>query len=95
MQENLEVGTFSEGHPTFSWEDNDNKPLKYTHMPTLHRKFEKNITINETAWPRSQFQHCCICERFIYSHDLSAYFAVLRLRTDGREYINCSQIHNT
>ncbi len=32
------------------------------------------------------------CERFIYSHDRSTYFPVLRLRTD-RGNLNCSQIH--
>jgi hypothetical protein len=39
----------------------------------LHWKFETNIPWNETAWPRSQFLHSCICERFIHSmHDRSA-----------------------
>jgi hypothetical protein len=34
------------------------------------------------------FLHSCICERFIYSHVRSAYFAILRLRTDhGNIYI--------
>jgi hypothetical protein len=49
---------------------------------TLYRKFETNVPINETARPRSQFPHSCICERFIYSHYWFAYFAVMRLRTD-------------
>ncbi len=35
-------------------------------------KFETNIPRNETAWPRSQLLHSCICEQFIYSHDRSA-----------------------
>jgi hypothetical protein len=47
-----------------------------------HRKFETNIPRSETARPPSQCLHSCICERFIYAHDLSAYFAVLCLRTD-------------
>jgi hypothetical protein len=35
-----------------------------------------------------------ISEQFIYSHNRSAFFAVLRLRTDrGNTYINCSQKH--
>jgi hypothetical protein len=38
----------------------------------LYRKFETNIPRNETARPRSQFLHSCICARFIYSHDRSA-----------------------
>jgi hypothetical protein len=49
---------------------------------TLHRKFETKIPRNETARPRSQVLNSCICERIIYSHERSAYFAVLRLRTD-------------
>jgi hypothetical protein len=33
--------------------------------------FKTNIPRNETARPRPQFLHSCICERFIYSHDRS------------------------
>jgi hypothetical protein len=51
-------------------------------LAALYRKFETNIPKNETARPCSQFLHSCICERFIHSYDWSAYFAVLRLRTD-------------
>ncbi len=39
----------------------------------VYRKFETNIPRNETAWPQSQFLHLCFCERFICSHDRSAY----------------------
>jgi hypothetical protein len=54
----------------------------------LHRKFETNIPKNETARPRSQFLHSCVCEQFIHSHDRSAYFGALRLWTDrGNIYI--------
>ncbi len=44
----------------------------------MHRKFETNIPRNETARPRSQTLHPCICEGFIlvYFQDRSAYFAV-------------------
>ncbi len=42
---------------------------------TVYRNFETNIPGNETARPQSQFQHSCFCERFIYSHDQSAYSA--------------------
>jgi hypothetical protein len=45
---------------------------------TLNQKIETNIPRNETARPRSQFLHSCIGERFIYSHDRSAYFAIKR-----------------
>jgi hypothetical protein len=38
----------------------------------LYRKFEASISRNETARPRSQFLHSCICERFIYFHGRSA-----------------------
>jgi hypothetical protein len=36
----------------------------------MYGKFgETTIPRNETAPPRSQFPHSCVCERFIYSHD--------------------------
>ncbi len=59
---------------------------------TLYRKFKTNISRNENAWPRSQIPHSCISQRFIHSHDRSAYFAAKYV---GRswEYINRSQIH--
>ncbi len=57
---------------------------------------------NETVCPRyfknriimfflsvSTMPHSCICERFIYSQDLSAYFAA----DQSWEYMNHSQIH--
>ncbi len=44
----------------------------------LYRKFETHIPRNETARPPSQFPHSCFCERFIYSHDRSAYFAAAK-----------------
>ncbi len=37
------------------------------------------ISRNETARPRSQFPHSCICGRFIYSQDRSTYFAAAKL----------------
>jgi hypothetical protein len=36
------------------------------------------ITRNETAQPRSQFLHACICEPFIYSQNRSAYLAATK-----------------
>jgi hypothetical protein len=48
----------------------------------LYRKFETSIPKNENGRPCSQFLHSCIWEQFIYSHDCSAYFAILRLRND-------------
>jgi hypothetical protein len=41
----------------------------------LYRKSDLGIPRNETARPRSQFLHLCICEQFIYSQDRSAYLA--------------------
>jgi hypothetical protein len=42
---------------------------------TQYRKFETNIPRKGISRPQSQFPHSCICERFIYSHDRSAYSA--------------------
>ncbi len=44
----------------------------------LYRKLGKNIPNKETARPQSQFLHSYICERFIYSHDRSAYLAAAK-----------------
>ncbi len=38
-------------------------------------KFETNIPRKGTARPQSQFPRPCVCERFIYSRDRSAYSA--------------------
>jgi hypothetical protein len=54
--------------------------VQETGKNAVPEKFEANNPRNETSRP--QFLHSCSCERFIYSHDLSAYFAILRLRTD-------------
>ncbi len=40
---------------------------------TLYRKFDLCIPKNETARPHSQFLHSCICERFMYSPNQSAF----------------------
>jgi hypothetical protein len=56
-----------------------NTTMSYTYTAkTLYRKLETNIRRNETAPPRSQFLHIGICERFIYSHDRSAYCAAAK-----------------
>ncbi len=39
---------------------------------TKCRKFETNIPRQGISGPQSQFQHSCVCERIIYSHDGSA-----------------------
>ncbi len=57
----------------------------------LYRKFETNIPRNDTVRPRSLFLYSCICERFKFSHDWSAYFAVLRLRTDRGNIVGAQE----
>ncbi len=59
---------------------------------TLCRKSELCIPSNETARPRSRFLHSCICDRFIYSQDRSAYLAAAKQAERSWEYINRSQI---
>ncbi len=40
---------------------------------TKYRNFETNIPRKGISGTQSQFPHSCVCERFIYSHDWSAY----------------------
>ncbi len=54
---------------------------------TRYRKFETNIPRKGIDRPHSQFPHSCVCERFIYSLNRSAYSTVDR----SWEYINRSQ----
>ncbi len=44
-------------------------------MKTQYRKFETNMPRKGIVRPQSQFPHSCVCERFIYSQDLTAYSA--------------------
>jgi hypothetical protein len=60
---------------------------------TQYRKFETNIPRNGIAGPQSQFPHSCLCERFIYSHDRSAYSAAVKDVDRFWEYIKRSQTH--
>jgi hypothetical protein len=53
---------------------------------TLYHKSEFWIPRNKTARPRSQFIHSCICERFIYSQDQSAYLAAAKQADRSWEY---------
>ncbi len=53
---------------------------------THYREFETNIPKEEIARPRSQFQHSCVCERFIYSHDRFAYPAAGKYVDRSWEY---------
>ncbi len=63
----------------------------YTAM-TQYQKFKTNIPREGIAWPQSQFAHSCVCERFTYSHDRSA-FPVGKYVDRSWEYINRSQTH--
>jgi hypothetical protein len=58
---------------------------------TAIRKFKTNIPKKGITRPQSQFPHSCVCERFIYSHDRSAYPAAGNMWTETWEYINRSQ----
>ncbi len=66
---------------------NSNAGLYYSHLypvfgdksrhtaKTKYRNFETNILRKGISGPQSQFPHSCCCERFIYFHDRSPYFA--------------------
>jgi hypothetical protein len=47
-----------------------------------YRKLETNITRKVIVWPQSKFPHSCVCERFIYFHDRSAYSVAGNMCTD-------------
>ncbi len=49
---------------------------------TLHRKFKQILPEMKMRGLSFPILHSYICERFIYSHDPSTCFTVLRLRTD-------------
>ncbi len=49
--------------------------LLYFTAKTQYRKYETNISKKGILWLQSQFPHSCVCERFFYSHDQSAYSA--------------------
>jgi hypothetical protein len=58
---------------------------------TQYRKFETNIPSKGLVRPQSQFPHSCVCERFSYSNDRSAYSAAGNYVDRSWEYINDSQ----
>jgi hypothetical protein len=47
----------------------------FKHCQAQYQKVETNIPRKGIARPQSQFPHSCVGERFIYSHDRSAYSA--------------------
>jgi hypothetical protein len=55
---------------------------------------KKNIPRKGIARSQSQFPYSCVCERYIYSHDQSAYIFCCRKYADlSWEYIDRSQKH--
>jgi hypothetical protein len=63
------------------------------HCKELIPKIQTNIPRKGIARPQSQFQHSCVCERFIYSHNRSAYSAAGNMVDESWEYINRSHTH--
>ncbi len=51
------------------------KNLNCCTAKTQYQKFKTNIPRKQIVRPQSQFPHSCVCERFIYSHNRSAYSA--------------------
>ncbi len=49
---------------------------RFTTSPALQRRSDLCIPRNETSRRHFQFSYSCICERFIYCHHRSAYFAI-------------------
>jgi hypothetical protein len=47
-------------------------------LPALYRKSDLCIPRNETARPRSQFLHSCLCEGYLYFQDRYAYLAAAK-----------------
>ncbi len=60
---------------------------------TQYRNFEKSIPRKGIARPQSHFPHLCVCERFKYSHDGSAYSAAGKYVDRTWKYINRSHPH--
>jgi hypothetical protein len=63
----------------------------YCTEKTQCRKFETNIPRKGIARSQSNFPHLCVCGRFIYLHDRSAYSATGKYVDRSWEYINRSQ----
>ncbi len=50
---------------------------------TQYRQIETSVPRKGIAEPQSQFPHSCVCERFLYSHNRSAY-------SDAGKYVDRS-----
>ncbi len=55
--------------------------------------FKQIFPEKELRGLRSQFPHSCVCERFIYLHNRSAFSAAEKQVDRSWEYINRSQTH--
>ena len=64
---------------------------RYIPCHTLQRKSHLCVPRKGIARPQSQFTHSCVCERFIYSQNRTAYSAAGNMWTDPG--INYSQTH--
>ncbi len=64
---------------------------------TQYCKFETNIPRKGIARPQSQFPRSCVCERFIYSHNVVCLFCCRKIcgPIRGILYINRSQTHES
>ncbi len=71
------------------------KPSKFGffYRTTLQKKSPLCIHFLGIAQPKSQFLHSCVCERFIYSQDLSTYFPAAEQADRSWKHINVSQIY--
>ncbi len=70
--------------------------MKYTWKApqrTNTENWKKNIPRKGIAWQQSQFPNSYVCERFIYSHDHSAFSAAGKIVDQFWEYIIRSQTH--
>ncbi len=77
----------------FLLEDPESLPNGQQKTSVLYQKSDLCIPRNETAQPRSQFLHSCICERFICSQERSAFLAAAKWADRSWEYVNRSQMH--
>jgi hypothetical protein len=58
--------------------DPESLPNGQQKTSALYQKSDLCIPRNETAQPQSEILHLCICERFIYSQERSAFLAAAK-----------------
>jgi hypothetical protein len=59
-----------------------------THCKDTTPKIRNKCSQKGIARPQSQFPHSCVCDRFIHSHDRSAYSTAEKYVDRSWEYIN-------